>query len=206
MKKLTLLVLGVIAAVSFSGCLRDGETFDPAAQYELERPIIAQYATDSGFTDYHDVQGVRMYYRILNAGNPESYRYKAIPNTQVPGGYQMEFPKLKLRYSGKLLSSNTVVHKNQKDEGDEISMLNIPLAWAYALAPRQIRYDKDNNPIQQPIEVGGITSEGLKAGARIRIVSPSYLLYGNNSLGQIPANSPMYYEIEVVDIDEPDSN
>ncbi|MGJ1409773.1 FKBP-type peptidyl-prolyl cis-trans isomerase [Sphingobacterium thalpophilum] len=44
------------------------------------------------------------------------------------------------------------------------------------------------------------TEKGLQKGAKIHIMVPSRCGYGNRSNGKIPANSPLGFVIEVVDI------
>lgn len=209
MKKLNTLVLGFAVAMGFSGCIDDGDSFDAAAQYELERPIVRQYALNYlTMPDSINILGAQLYYEVVNTGDPASYQYKTVPNPNNPSQDMVELPDLTLIFEGSLIQSNDVVHSNEDAEGDEVSLSrnNLPTAWQAALLPQEIRYDEDGEPLSEPIEIGGITRDGLKAGGIIRIVSPSYLLYGNSSFGNIPANSPMYYEIEVVNIEEPSSN
>ncbi|MFC3198892.1 hypothetical protein ACFOET_14815 [Parapedobacter deserti] len=209
MKKINLLALGFLVTFGFSACIKDGETFDPAAQYELEKPQIEAYAIANGLLQHHDIGGMRVYYELVTEGDPTSYQYKTTTNAN--GQLDIEAPDIQVIFSGRLLTGDDPVHKNQKDEGDETSLANrnIPPAWVYAFLPREIRLDKDGNPLNEPIKfggVGGLTADGLKTGSKIRFVSPSLLLFGNTSTSQIPANSPMYYEIEVVNIEAPDSN
>ena len=46
MKKGKVLVLGALIALGLSSCIKEGETFDPMAQYEIEKPIIKEYVNN----------------------------------------------------------------------------------------------------------------------------------------------------------------
>lgn len=41
---------------------------------------------------------------------------------------------------------------------------------------------------------------GMKAGGVRRIVIPAELAYGNNAVGNIPANSPLVFDIELIEV------
>ena len=74
------------------------------------------------------------------------------------------------------------------------------LAWNYAFYPKTI------NQNVRDYEIGGLTEKGLQKGAIIEFVTPSPWAYDNseqkNKNGEvtIPANSPLHFKIEVVDI------
>ncbi|MGO3306332.1 MAG: FKBP-type peptidyl-prolyl cis-trans isomerase [Sphingobacterium sp.] len=48
--------------------------------------------------------------------------------------------------------------------------------------------------------MAGLTTEGLRKGSVIKFVTPSPWAYDAKELEKIPANSPLYFEMEVVDI------
>jgi len=71
-------------------------------------------------------------------------------------------------------------------------------AWFYSFYPYSIELNAQERVL------GGLTEEGLKVGSKFAVVVPSYLAYGSVSkttdLGTIPANSPLVYEFEVLEI------
>jgi len=184
MKKITVLALGFMVAVGLSGCIKDRETFDPQAQYQIEKPIIEEYATtELSNPQFHEETGI--WYQILNPGESGSYEYKIVNN-------QIEAPTITVKYSGWLLNG-TKFDENQTDAGFKRSLGGVITAWQIAFLPQEIDGE----------DIGGLTVEGLQVGSKIRIVTPSYLAYGNQSSGNIPANSPLDFEIEVLDIVAP---
>ncbi len=188
MKKVTIL-LGVVVAIALASCIKE-DTFDHEAQYELEKPIIAAYAQEHLTNpQLHEPTGV--WYEIESTGDPESYQYK------------LEYPNVWVNYTGKLVSTNATFDSNDSDAGAGISLGQVIGAWQIALFPKEIEYDADGNLLSQPEEFGGITQQGIKKGGIIRIVTPSRWGYGNRSQGSIPANSPLYFEIKIIDIKSP---
>ncbi|WP_079715267.1 FKBP-type peptidyl-prolyl cis-trans isomerase [Parapedobacter luteus] len=207
MKKINVLLLGLVTALGFSSCIDDEEPFDWAAQYEIERPIIEAYARENlANPQYHEIQGMRIWYEVIALGDDASYQYKVISNPNAQGGYAIEAPEVHVRYTTRLVQTDAVVRSVDDDEGEELAWNNEPAIWQAALFPREIRYDEDGELLDEPVEFGGITTNGLKRGGRIRVVTPSYFAYRNGSSGNIPANSPLFYDIEIVEIDEPSSN
>ncbi len=186
MKKLNVLVLGLMVTIGVSSCIKDGETFDPAAQYQLEKPIIEEYAkANLSAPSFNESWGI--WYEIIDPGEPGSYEYKVTSQ----GG--LEFPTVTVKYTGQLLDG-TVFDSRQEDEGVKLSLGgNIITAWPVAFFPQKI---EDN-------DVNGLTVSGLQKGAKIRFVTPSRWAYANQSSGKIPANSPLDFEIEVLDIVPP---
>ncbi|MNF13026.1 FKBP-type peptidyl-prolyl cis-trans isomerase [compost metagenome] len=50
------------------------------------------------------------------------------------------------------------------------------------------------------MKLGGLTEKGLQQGSKIHIMVPSRWAHGSLAMGKIPANSPLDFVIEVVDI------
>ncbi|WP_090970274.1 FKBP-type peptidyl-prolyl cis-trans isomerase [Parapedobacter composti] len=207
MKKLNTLVLGFAVAMGLSSCIKDGDQFDPAAQFELERPIVRAYAeANLGNPRFHEETGI--WYEVVAPGDG-AYQYKLVSNPNNPSNRVIEAPDITVIYTGTLVETDVVVESNDDDGGDKKSLGNVPAAWQFAFLPEEILYDEDGELLDEPIKFansGGLTEEGLTAGSVIRIVSPSFYIYGNQSVGSVPANSPMYYEIEVVAIEAPDAD
>lgn len=197
MKKANLLVLGLVVAMGLSSCIKEGDTFDPQAQYELEKPEIEAYAKAKMISPtFHEETGI--WYEITSYGDPASYEYKAEFNGSQ---YYPEAPDITVTYTGRLLNGTEF----DDDEAAEISFNDVAVrAWIAMFFPKEILYDLDGELLDKPYKFGGITTQGLKKGAKIRFVTPSYMAYGNTSTGKIPANSPLDFEIEVLDIVAPE--
>ncbi len=201
MKKVNVLVLGVLVAMGLSSCIKDGETYDPNAQYQLEKPIIEEYVSEHLINpQYKDIQGYRVYFEIIEQGTPSSYKYKV---TESAGNLALIPAEVIASYEGRLVSDNSVFQS--KDDQKFIVPHNVIPAWQLAFLPNQLRYDEDGELLSDPIEFGGLTVEGLQVGSVIRIVTPSYLAYQNVPQGNdIPANSPLYFEITVSELNDYD--
>lgn len=195
MKKITVLALGLMVVLGFSGCIKDEDPFDWQAQYELEKPDIEAYATNNfDNPQIHETTGI--WYEIIDEGEPDAYEYKA---RESGGQIYPEAPIVTVTYTGRLLNGTVF----GEDEEAEINFNNTIGAWVAVFFPEEFRYDLDGEPLPSPIEYGGITATGLEAGAVVRFVTPSYLAYGNRPQGSIPANSPLVFEIEVHNIEAP---
>lgn len=203
MKKTNLLVLGLVVTMGLSSCIKDGETFDPQAQYELEKPVIEAYAK-ANLVDPQFDKETGIWYEITSMGDPESFEYKAILD-QSRDRYYPEAPDIWVKYTGKLLDGTPFDDKN-KDTEVKMSFNDIAVqAWVYVFFPEKILVDKDGDTLEKPLDFVGFTASGLKKGAKVRFVSPSYMAYGNSAAGKIPANSPLDFEIELVNIASPSS-
>lgn len=177
------MLLGLVIAMGVSSCMKEREVFDWRAQYELEKPIIEEYAkrvlTNPTFDENWGV-----WFEILEPGEAGSYVYKAT-----------EAPSVTVKYTGKLLNG-TVFDTRQEDDGVKFSLGgSIIDAWPIAFFPKKIGDQ----------EVNGLTANGLQKGTKIRFVTPSYLAYRERASDKIPANSPLDFEIEVLDITAPTS-
>lgn len=205
MKQINVLVLGVLIATGLSSCIKDGDPYDPAAQYELEKPVIKQYAEE--YLDNPQFQEeTGIWFELVNTGDPSSYQYKVIPDQYNPSNSIIEPPVITVKYTGKLVEGNTVFDSNEEFE---ISLGRVIAAWQFAFLPKEILYDEDGGMLAEPVKfsgIGGLTTSGLGVGSIIRIVTPSLLAYRNQGQGKVPANAPLYFEIEVLDITPPSEN
>ena len=190
--KFSVLCLSFIAmTLTFTSCAKDDDVFDPIAQFDKEQPIIEAYVKQHYPKMKLSSDTTGIWYEILEEGNHESYTYKVVDTvTTSYTGKALRSPTVTVRYTGKLVSDNSVFQTNQSEEGLTNKVNGFISCWYYAFVPKSI----------QQYSIGGLTQLGLKKGSKIRIVSPSYYCYGNNSVGNIPPNSPLYFEIEVVDI------
>lgn len=202
MKKVNVLVLGLIVAAGLSSCMK-GDDFDPVAQAEAEKPVVEAYAKDKLMNpQFHELTGI--WYEVESPGDPSSYNYKII---NVPNSSQSypEAPNVWVNYTGRLVQTDVVFDSNDADEGVKLSLAQVIAAWQAAFFPKEILHDEDGNLLDEPFEFGGLTPNGIKKGGVIHIVTPSHWAYGRGGQGSIPANAPLYFKIEVVDIKSPDA-
>jgi len=188
MKKVNVLVLGLIATLGFSSCLKD-DPFDESAQFELERPLVEEYAT-THFDDPQFNEGLGIWFEVLEEGDPGSYEYKFVRNANDPNQEYVEAPDVVVNYTLRRLD-NTVI---EEDDNVKFSLAGVIFAWQYAFLPQQI----DGR------QITGLTPAGLKAGSKIRLVTPSRWAYRNSGTDDIPANTPLAFDIEVLEIHAPD--
>lgn len=193
MKKIQLSLLTLLAVIFvLSSCNKnDGPSYDPEVQFQIEKPIIATYVSTNypGMQYSSDTTGI--WFEVTEPGIANSYEYKIVDT--VYQGYQTKMvrpPEITVRYTGKLVSNNQVFDSNNTEAGFKSKLNSLISAWQIAFQPKSIGEYK----------VGGLTPKGLQKGSKIRFVTPSYFAYGNQNQGIIPANSPLYFEIEVLDI------
>lgn len=189
MKKRNLLVLGLIATVGFSSCLKE-DSFDENAQFELEKPLLEDYAT-TNFDNPQLHEELGIWFDVLEAGDPDSYEYKLVQDQTDPNNRYVEAPDVLVKYTLKRLDNSVV---EEETTGVEMALDGVIYAWQYAFLPTQI----DGQAIT------GLTENGLKKGSRIRIATPSRWAYRNSGNNGIPPNTPLVFDIEVLDIQAPD--
>lgn len=198
MKKiLSPLFLGITAITLFIvSCSKNDDTpiFDDDAQFKADSVALKNYV-DNKFPDaqYDSLTGI--WYEILAEGEG-NYQYKIVDTLNA------KFLKFTptVKYIGKLLSGS-IFDQTETDKTTTFEILTntgyyypfestiIP-AWTFAFAPKQIG----------DLKLSGLTEKGLQKGAKIHIIAPSRWTYGNRATGKIPANSPLDFVIEVVDI------
>lgn len=175
----------------FTACNKADDIFDPIAQFEYEKPIIKSYVT-SNYPNMvlNDTTGI--WYEIVEPGIPDSYEYKVVDTINYYGQpvKALRMPTITVKYTGKLISDNSVFDSNTSSTGYTSKLEYLIPAWQLAFVPRGIG----------DLEFGGLTPHGLQKGSIIRFVTPSYYGYGTSQNAKIPANSPLYFEIEVLDI------
>lgn len=134
-----------------------------------------------------------IWYEILSEPTDNTYEYKAV-NTQ-----QLTAPTFKAKYTAKLLNGTVV----QSDlDGSQYSFTSnsnnvFNNAWYFAFFPYAVKFNGVDVKING---LGGLTKDGLKKGSKIRLVTPSLWAFGGNTINNIPPNSPLVYEIEVLEI------
>ncbi|MGV3764156.1 FKBP-type peptidyl-prolyl cis-trans isomerase [Parapedobacter sp.] len=188
MKKIHVLVLGALVAMGLSSCIKDGEPYDPEAQYALEKPVIEEYVlANMPGAILHEETGI--WYEIVSPGTAGSFNYKTV------------YPNVYVNYVGELLNG-TEFDSDDSASGAKLNLGNTILAWQAVFFPTEIRYDENGELLTEPHVFGGITGDGLQKGAVIRFVTPSKLAYAQRSNGTIPANSPLFFEVKLVDIED----
>lgn len=181
----------IIISFSFLSCAKE-EIFDPIAQFETEKPLIKSYANTNFPNMVYAGDETGMWYEVVNPGTDGSYIYKVVDTLNYYGQMvkALRMPAVTVKYTGKLISDNSTFDSNQTDAGFTSKLSGLISAWQIAFIPKSIGSS----------EFGGLTSTGLQKGSKIRIVTPSYYAYGNRDMGKIPPNSPLFFEIEVIDI------
>lgn len=197
MKKLGLLLIVFIAVGSFSSCMKESEPYDAQFQFGVEKDLIEAYLAEElpNAMFHEDESGFGIWYELTSPGTPGDYEYKIIENTGSQPGTSIEAPVIQVKYTGKLLDGRQF-DASKGEDGATFSLAGVIPAWQVAFLPRMIGSE----------EVSGITSTGLHPGAKIRFITPSIYAYGPQQNGSIPANSPLEFTIEVLDVRAPSTN
>jgi FKBP-type peptidyl-prolyl cis-trans isomerase FkpA len=183
MKNLVFPLFVVVLVTLMSSCIKKPEAYDAIAQYEIEKPIIEEYVkTNYPTATFHLESGI--WYVLEEVGQDDSYTYKFI---NAAGA--IEAPIINVNYKGKLLNG-TVFDEHSSISGLEFRLDRMIEAWQRAFIPSVIA---DTKTI-------GLTAKGLKKNSKMTIITPSIWGYRNIKVGEIPANSPLVFEIDVVNI------
>ncbi|WP_158499925.1 FKBP-type peptidyl-prolyl cis-trans isomerase [Sphingobacterium paucimobilis] len=150
------------------------------------------------FLDKKTPRGI--HYAILNEATDDSYEYKFNSSNNPIA------PEWKLKYNVHLLTGGDAVQSDLEGGKYNMSNPNTPNpfteAWIISLFPSQ---NKVNGNI---IPYKGLTEKGQKKGSKIRVIVPSLYAYGSLAkkadgkvfLKDIPANSPLVYEFDIMEI------
>lgn len=188
-----------VGAITLTSCNKEGESFDPYQQLELEKAQIKEYVQKNypNATQYEDSG---LWFEIIEPGETNSYTYKV---SEVSGQKIID-SKATVKYRGKLVSNGTVF--DQTEEGKNVDLrialdLNsgqgsVIQAWILSFLPKTIKInDKDE-------KIGILFQNGAQTGSKFRIISPSLYAYGNYVQGKIPANSPLDFYVEVIKMED----
>lgn len=131
-----------------------------------------------------------IWYKMETPSTDNTYSY-SLNST----GTAIAYPKLKLKYTAKLLN-NTVVESDLEgtDYNLAVTSTKITSIWYISFFPYSVKFNAND------IILGGLTKDGLKKGSKFKVITPSYYAYGSSSQTNIPANSPLVYEYEVLEI------
>lgn len=189
-----LIVLTALTASAFTSCIKDQEYYDPAAQYQLEKPIIEEYAKTTLTNPVFDEE-TGIWYEILNPGESGSYTY----TVKDTSNQKVTYTEARVKYEGKLVKTGVVFDKFEADTGAIMPIylnfttgqIGMIMSWNYVFIPTDIGgFNWD-----------GIFTNGLQKGTKIRFVTPSTLGYYNRSdIPKIPANSPLDFTVEVLSL------
>lgn len=185
MKYLKIFTL-LFATLSLSSCFNKDDMFDTNAQYEIEKPLIKEYVENNipGAT-LDSATGI--WFQVIDLGDEPTYVYKTLG-----AGGGIESPIIRVKYTLRLLNGS-VVDKVDTEQGFSSSLIDLIQAWHIAFLPKRIG----------EIQVGGFTTNGLQKNAKIRFVTPSIWGYQNRAFGNVPANSPLDFTIEVLGVQAP---
>jgi len=196
-KLLSPLFLGITAiAFLIISCAKsdDAPIYDAAAQFKTDSVALKNYVSQK-YPDAQYNSETGIWYEILAEGTG-NYQYKIV-DTLNAKAFKVN-PTVK--YTGRLLNGS-IFDQTETDKTASFELLTntgydypfestlIP-AWTFAFAPKKIG----------DVDLGGLTEKGLQKGSKIHIMAPSKFCYGNRAVGPIPANSPLDFVIEVVDI------
>jgi len=197
--------------------MKDDSAEREAEQRQQEEAIAASLAADEtkieAYLDAHPSEGWQedeteypltligktpkrgFWFEILEEpteDDDEAYTYELSSS----GG--VVWPKVKVTYTAWLLDGTEVQSEESGDFDFATFRSNTSVyngVWFASFFPKSIRYNSVD------YDIGGLTAKGLKKGSKIRIVSPSLWAFGSVAVGDIPANSPLVYEFEVLSIE-----
>ncbi|QNL49384.1 FKBP-type peptidyl-prolyl cis-trans isomerase [Olivibacter sp. SDN3] len=158
---------------------------------EEQAPLLKAYVEDPQNEFNNPVLDTTtgIWFEVLQPGQQDSYTYKLGANGLIA-------PNIEVKYKGQLLNG-TVFDETDETSTNEtlkISLAQVILAWQFAFLPQSIDHNGQSFP------VNGLSQHGLKKESKIRFVTPSPWGYDTDARDKIPANSPLVFEIEVVDI------
>ncbi|MHC8947367.1 FKBP-type peptidyl-prolyl cis-trans isomerase [Sphingobacterium hungaricum] len=186
-----------LIAVIFSSCNKSDD-FDNEYYKEQQRldstlnaqkNVLKTYAEENFTTPILDT-ATGIWWELLEENENDTYTY----NLAYAGFLYVVPPTVKVIFSGELLNGVQVEGGTEPVEKIVGGSQGLPLAWQYAFYPRTLSYDGISRT------VGGFTPKGLKLGAKIQFVTSSVWAYDNVAKGNIPADSPLHYTIEVTEI------
>lgn len=203
MKKLfSILSFLFLATVFFTSCNKDDFDYEAAAKEQarqdsiervrVDKLIQSQAASLKTFADNEMpgatlIDSLGIWFIIDNPGQEDSYTYSFNNNGQIIA------PTVSVKYKGTLLNG-TIFDQTETDKTATFNLGGLIKAWQIAFLPKSITFNGTTYPII------GLTNTGLKKGSKIRFATSSPFGYDQKSSAKIPANSPLYFEIEVVDI------
>lgn len=202
-----LLFAVLMTTVAFTACTKNDYNYEEALREQQQKEaanrariktLINQQATSvKAFADehipgamLHDSTGI--WFKVIQVGEENSYEYRAT-NTGIVS------PTVTVKYKGTLLNGN-IFDQTEEGKSNSFSLADMIYAWHVAFLPKSLYLNGEE------IKVNGLSQTGLKKGSIIQFVTPSPWAYDaaerkdNTGNVIIPANSPLYFEVEVIDI------
>lgn len=204
----------VVGSLTFTSCTKDNND-DITEQYrEQELRIdsilnaqaldIEEYVADN----LPDAEQDDIYYpyNYIDKETKRGFWYKLDNSAVEDDSYEYKWtaagltlPKVKLNYTAKLLDGTLVESATGEDFDFKVQSPVINYAWLYSFVPYSVRFNGEDKILE------GLTEKGLKKGSKITVITPSVLAYGSTKktggVSDIPANSPLVYEFEVLEIE-----
>jgi FKBP-type peptidyl-prolyl cis-trans isomerase FkpA len=183
MKNYVYIIVALISSFAFTSCNKDDDPgyYDAQKYFEQDAATIRAYIQQEGLVDSAKLDTASgIWYVLYDAGDSASYNYSG-------SNGQINIPIVKAAYAGQLLNGTEF----DSSEGAEFNLINVIQAWQIAFVPRAAA---------ARIGMPGLTEQGLKKGAKIRLITPSPYAYQSQARGLIPPNSPLDFMIEVLDI------
>jgi len=196
MKKINFLIIALIAGVAFTGCLKDKdfEPYDAQKYLDMEAPVLKAYVEETPELEgaVKDAE-TGIWYKVIEQGlqdkeSSDFYTYNFNNDNDI------EAPRIRVNYEGRLVATGTSFQKNDMAAGNYLSLAEVIGGWQVAFLPKELK-DKNDKVVKS-----GLTELGLQKGSKIRIVIPSPYGYQNQTRSGIPANSPLDFYIEVLEV------
>lgn len=140
------------------------------------------------------IDSLGIWFVVDAAGDENSYKYT------INNYGEILAPTVTVKYKGTLLDGSIFDQTEEGKTADFSLASNLIAAWKIAFLPKSITLNGNTYPVI------GLTNTGLKKGSKIRFVTSSPYAYDRSEVKdvsgavKIPANSPLYFEIEVVNI------
>ena len=157
----------------------------------LEDTVVFMY----NYIDKKPKRGI--WYKLDTQNSENTFEYTGQYRSDAYGRqyFAVNLPKVRLKYAVKSLEG--VVYKTDDGSNYDLNTISNTIfnnAWYFSFVPYSIQYNG------QPHYSRGLTANGLKKGNKITVVTPSIWAFGSNKVGEIPADTPLVYEFEVLDI------
>lgn len=214
------LIVLAVTAIAFSSCMKDNSAENEAEQRRQEEAFDAllseQKTKIDAYIAAHPSEAPEGWQAddreenlpLLGKTVKTGIRFEVLeePTEEDDEAFEYEYssstgpvpPKVRVNYTTSLLDGTEV----QSGENENFDFATFQSSsniyngvWVISFFPKSFRVNGEDRPYF------GLTTKGLKKGSHIRVVSPSAWAYGPNTVGDIPANSPLVYEFEVLSIE-----
>ena len=197
MGKVYIFFLAILIGLIAVSCDKEEvDVYDRQAVLEREAPLLSAYITAKELADdsikLHQETGI--WYTLIDSGDVAVPYLDTISPT---GEIRLKNMWVQVKYTGRLLDSTVFEQNTYIDSIPYVALLPTATepgqlqAWQLAFYPKS---------------VGGLLDGGLKKGAKIRLITPSVFGYQNRPVGMVSGNSPLDFELEVLDIKEVEPN